>query len=69
MEYFVTGCINCPMFKSENDERYGWLTDCGHPSFEGKGVVEEIYIDGAGNPITPEKCPLNKEPITITKTV
>ncbi len=67
MEVKVTGCGDCPMFKCSHDDRYGWSTDCGHPSFEERGVIEEIDIDKYGNPITPENCPLNKEPITIVK--
>lgn len=68
MSIEITGCINCPMFSSYLDDRNGWESNCGHPSFESIGVLEEIDIDNNANPITPEKCPLNTEPITISKT-
>lgn len=67
MEVKVTGCSDCPMFKCFYDERYGgWESNCGHPNFEKKGVVEEIDMDKDDNPITPQnRCPLLTEPIKI----
>ena len=68
METTVTGCKDCPMFSSYHSDRYGWETTCGHPLFESNGTIEEIEINENAEPTTPEKCPLNENAITISKT-
>jgi len=60
MEYVVTGCTDCPM--AQYTDRRGDF--CIHPSAEEGNVLED---DEHFNPVTPVWCPLNKEPITITK--
>lgn len=76
MEHNVIGCIDCPMFYMDNNERYGIETYCNHPHHK-TITIEDIHteIDKTNNivagervPITPNWCPLNKEPITIIKT-
>jgi hypothetical protein len=66
-EHIVTGCSDCPMFWSNMDDRYGWETNCLHPNFNLKEIVQEIDVQDDGTPITPQNCPLNKSSITIIK--
>ncbi len=58
MNVKVTGCKDCPMLNEDNGET------CKHP--ESKGAYITIF-DKFFNIITPDWCPLNKEPITIEK--
>lgn len=67
MEHIVTGCKDCPMFFYNVDDRYGDETDCLHPNAIQQILVQNIDLDKQNNPITPDWCPLNKEPITIIK--
>jgi hypothetical protein len=61
MNVKVTGCKDCPMFFNHLD---GWFS-CTHPN-EDDG--EFLLIESKDFvPITPNWCPLNKEPITIEK--
>lgn len=66
MEQIVTGCKDCPMFNLEYDDRFGASTSCNHPNHESL-TVEDIDLTEKNIPITPDWCPLNKEPITIIK--
>jgi len=60
MEHIVSSCLDCPLF---NDE----YTACNHPKHErdesGNGECSEAWH----NKTIPDFCPLNSEPITITK--
>ena len=60
MNVKVTGCMNCMMYHEQD----GWF-NCSHPNEKENLVL--IEYDNNFNPITPEWCPLNKEPITIEK--
>jgi hypothetical protein len=67
MEHVVTGCKDCPLYQSNHDDRYGRETKCNHPAAPEQPLVENIDVDAMGNPITPDFCPLNSEPLTILK--
>jgi hypothetical protein len=59
MEFTVTGCIDCPMYKVD----LGFVHYCGHPQFYEGDLF--LQIDDEENPITPEECPLNDYPLMI----
>ena len=60
MEQIVTGCTDCPLCSSQEFHYF-----CLHPKYEDKYFeLDTVDLD---TPITPDDCPLNKEPITITK--
>jgi hypothetical protein len=65
MEHKVTGCIDC-CFQYDGRRHETGVCECLHPNSVGD---IEIDSDEAGGwwPITPDNCPLNTEPITITK--
>jgi len=76
MEQIVTGCEDCPMFEQQE------VMICNHPKAPNQIPtplnptleIEPIGMDDSGYDlsyiewvVTPDWCPLNKEPITITK--
>jgi len=66
MEHKVTGCIDCPF--NSNDREYG--DACQHPEvYEGETRYRVLPEDPENDyqTITPDWCPLDKEPITIIK--
>jgi len=78
MEHKVTGCEDCPMFEQQdimlcNHPKASYqLPTPLNPIPEGKpiemdssGSGEEIDLDYVEWVVTPEWCPLKKEPITI----
>lgn len=62
MEHTVTGCIDCPMLNSVFDE-WGATYHCNYNML----LPEENEFEIKDENITPDWCPLNKEPITIIK--
>lgn len=71
MEHIVMGCNSCPFFEDE-------YNTCNHPIIDNwvevpyKHNSNQIEMDCSGDemsyiefPITPDWCPLKKEPITI----
>lgn len=61
MERQVMGCNDCPMFSEQE-----WDGVCGHPYFD-KNIQYISYDDSdLRKGLSPEWCPLKKEPITIT---
>lgn len=66
MEYKITGCLDCPL--NSKDVEYG--DACRHPSVRDENGMDRVLPKDANNryeTITPDWCPLNKEPITIIK--
>lgn len=79
----MTGCIDCPMFDDGSNHEYDEICKHPNapiqfyePSGEANQDVKRIKIESLGEywskghkyvPITPDWCPLNKEPITIKK--
>lgn len=79
MEQVVTGCKDCPMF--DDGHRHEYELICNHPNapnqfhipLEPEKEVFRIEMDDSGYDmsyiewvVTPDWCPLKKEPITIT---
>jgi hypothetical protein len=58
-EIKVTGCSDCPFFN--DGANYEYRAKCQHPA---NNTDERIEVHW-GKPITPDWCPLKKEPITI----
>ena len=74
MEHNVTGCRDCPFYNDGQD--YEFAHYCNHPKspqevnrFYSEPKIEIVYEKvGEYNkqvPVTPDFCPLKKEPITI----
>ena len=61
MEYEVTGCINCPLCKTEFNLTYY----CDHPDNSNFSFI--IELDANDDLITPDRCPLNNYPLMIKK--
>lgn len=61
MEQIVTGCADC-CFRGHDIMGY---YECKHPNGQIIIVKKENKPDGKF--VTPDNCPLNSEPITITK--
>lgn len=57
MNIEVTGCRDCPFKELDSNLYYS----CNFPN-------EETYLkeDAKGFPITPDTCPLKKEPLTLS---
>lgn len=75
----VSGCSDCPMF--DDGHRYEYELICNHPSAPNQfsdpvypeREVFRIEMDDSGDGptyiewvVTPDWCPLKKEPLTIT---
>ena len=62
MEHKVTGCKDCPMCNSQSD---GWDNEyiCNY----NLSLPEENDFEIKDKEVTPDWCPLNKQPITIVK--
>lgn len=80
MELIVKGCSDCPMFN--NGANFEYEAICQHPAAPNqfyeplypKKEVFRIEIESSGEdlsyiewPVTPDWCPIVKEPITISK--
>lgn len=67
METTVTGCKDCPLVAEIGSGHY-----CQHPIHKDtNGLYSFIHQDYESEDnvlVTPEWCPLNSEPITISKT-
>jgi len=57
----VTGCSDCCLLANEGSGYY-----CNHPNMEDNDEQNHIKTENF-IPLTPDWCPLNKEPITIEK--
>ena len=57
MEHIIAGCNNCCLCAKEETEYY-----CLHPKSIDVDIKQKNY-----KPITPDNCPLNSEPLNITK--
>ena len=69
MNYEISGCKVCPMY-----EKF-WagipiklISKCKHPNSNIENIKTELGEGGYVTPITPISCPLETEPITISKT-
>lgn len=82
MEHIVSGCFNCPMLNNDREYgdrcHHPDLLDIVQSgrfnTYLGKPIPDDCYIDlndfnkdSIWGISTPEWCPLNSEPITITK--
>jgi hypothetical protein len=67
MEYYITGCSECPFYYFDDNERYGVYSVCHHPSQpkDERGRLKTIEISSTATPITPDWCPLKTEHCTI----
>jgi len=61
--YKITRCIrNCPFYTTGMDGM-----ECSHPYFNDKEVYANMIITHSD--IIPKKCPLKREPLTVTYTI
>jgi len=74
MNVKVTGCEGCPMLNREWEDVSGYKYTCNHPNApsedietDSSGSGEEVDLSYVEWLVTPDWCPLNKEPITIEK--
>ncbi len=67
MEHIVSGCKDCCFyFLEDSNDSLVVYNYCLHPNHK-TITVQDIDLDENNEPITPDFCPLNSEPITIIK--
>jgi hypothetical protein len=66
MEQVVTGCKDCPMYSVDDSNDSLIVYNYCHHRSHATVTVQDIDLDKESNPITPDWCPLKREPITIT---
>ena len=81
MEHIVSGCKDCPMYNSDSEygdrcnhpDNFEYCEPLEHKI--GKNIPDDVYTSGEEfmrtrtnwKKLSPDWCPLNKEPITIIK--